>query len=137
MSFARNNPLGARLALFVSNEMLRRHKLLRPPELFLEGQKMEKGKLSDSSYVVRTTYSSFQKRERIEVYTWISRHTPDRGSPEHWGVFEAGVGTVKVDIHQGKSVRMSIERGFRITWDYMPGLFGDGRIISPFVEFFE
>ena len=138
--FSKNTPFGARLALFVANETLRRHELLFcQPEFFLESHKMEEGELSDSSYKLRTTYSSFGTRDRIQVITWISRGRGlvDRKT-ELWEVVDKAIGTVTVRIYQGRTLKQTIEESFRVRWDYLSNFFGqfaEGRYLQPYVQF--
>jgi len=125
--FFKNVPFGARLALYVSNEVLRRHKLLGgQPELFLEDHKMEEGRLSGREYVLRTTYSAFETRDRIHVLTWIYRD-PKRFNSR---------GTVEARICQGEVLKRTIAETFRVNWDQLSDFFGIGSdYFQPYVEF--
>jgi hypothetical protein len=119
-------PFGARLALCVSNEALRRHKVFAQPELFLEGQKLESGRLLDWAYTIRTTYCTFHKRDRLCVITLIIDRPTGPGSASWRDTSTVGSYVVQIGGH-------SVFKGqFREQWGGFYG--GIGTHSIPHVE---
>lgn len=108
MSF-KNIPFGARLAMYVSNEVLRRNKVLEQPELSLDSQTLLWGKFSDSYFEVRMLYSDFGRRRNVAVFIQVSR-------ARYWAPGVKAEGVVKVVFPQDVGNRM-IKSLFTMDWE--------------------